>query len=81
MGYPINVSGISWQLSPDFYRSTIWLLQIKWVFETHTDLMVAIPSVLIGVLGIAMAWILYKKESGVPAKMAKSWGYFIYCYL
>jgi len=46
----------------------------KMGFETHTDLMVAIPSVLIGVLGIAMAWILYKKESEVPAKLAKSWG-------
>ncbi|MFA5328307.1 MAG: NADH-quinone oxidoreductase subunit L [Prolixibacteraceae bacterium] len=46
----------------------------KMGFETHTDLWVAIPSVLIGVLGIAMAWILYKKESTVPAKLAKSWG-------
>ena len=46
----------------------------KMGFETHTDLMVAIPSVLIGILGIAMAWIFYKKESEVPAKLAKSWG-------
>ena len=43
-------------------------------FESHIDWMIAIPSVLIGVLGIALAWILYKKESVVPAKMAKSWG-------
>ena len=43
-------------------------------FVTEMNYAVAIPSVLIGLLGIAMAWILYKKESGVPAKMAKSWG-------
>ncbi len=43
-------------------------------FVTEMNYMVAIPSVLIGLLGIAMAWILYKKESEVPAKLAKSWG-------
>ena len=43
-------------------------------FESEMDFMVAVPSVLIGLLGIAMAWILYKKESEVPAKLAKSWG-------
>ncbi|HSO87203.1 MAG TPA: hypothetical protein VLQ91_11665, partial [Draconibacterium sp.] len=34
----------------------------------------AVPSVLIGLFGIAMAWLLYKKESGVPEKMAKKLG-------
>ena len=43
-------------------------------FVTEMNYMVAIPSVLIGLFGIAMAWILYKKESEVPAKLAKSWG-------
>ncbi|MBW8333699.1 MAG: NADH-quinone oxidoreductase subunit L [Prolixibacteraceae bacterium] len=43
-------------------------------FVTEMHYAIAIPSVLIGLFGIAMAWILYKKESGVPAKMAKSWG-------
>ncbi len=46
----------------------------KMAFETEANLFVAVPSVLIGLLGIAVAWILYKKESVVPAKMAKSWG-------
>jgi NADH-quinone oxidoreductase subunit L len=46
----------------------------KMGFNTEMNYMVAIPSVLIGLLGIAMAWILYKKESEVPAKLAKSWG-------
>ena len=36
--------------------------------------MVAIPSVLIGLLGIAVAWILYKKESDVPEKLSKKFG-------
>ncbi len=43
-------------------------------FVTEMNYMVAVPSVMIGLLGIAMAWILYKKESEVPAKLAKSWG-------
>jgi NADH-quinone oxidoreductase subunit L len=43
-------------------------------FESEMNFAVAVPSVLIGLLGIAMAWILYKKESEVPAKLAKSWG-------
>jgi NADH-quinone oxidoreductase subunit L len=43
-------------------------------FESEMNYAVAIPSVLIGLFGIAMAWILYKKESGVPEKLAKKWG-------
>ncbi len=43
-------------------------------FESEMNYMVAIPSILIGFLGIAVAWILYKKESDIPAKLAKSWG-------
>lgn len=43
-------------------------------FETETNLLVAIPSILIGVVGIVSAWVLYKKESNIPAKLAKSWG-------
>jgi len=43
-------------------------------FTTEMHYAVAVPSVLIGLLGIAVAWILYKKESDVPARLAKSWG-------
>lgn len=39
-------------------------------FETHTEWMVAIPSVLIGVLGIVVAWVFYKKETAIPDKLA-----------
>jgi NADH-quinone oxidoreductase subunit L len=46
----------------------------KMGFESGMDYMVAVPSVLIGLFGIAMAWMLYKKESEVPAKLAKGWG-------
>jgi len=46
----------------------------KMGFETETNLLVAVPSVLIGLLGIAMAWILYKKESAIPEKLALKWG-------
>ena len=46
----------------------------KMGFVTEMNYAVAVPSVLIGLLGIAMAWILYKKESAIPAKMAARFG-------
>jgi len=46
----------------------------KMHFDTEMHYAVAIPSVLIGLFGIAMAWILYKKESMVPEKLSKKWG-------
>lgn len=46
----------------------------KMPFESKMDFAVAIPSVLIGLFGIAMAWILYKKESAIPEKLALKWG-------
>ncbi len=39
-------------------------------FDSHIDLMIAIPSVLIGVLGIVIATVMYKKENGLPDKIA-----------
>jgi len=39
-------------------------------FETHLDMMVAIPSVLIGMTGIFVAWIMYRKESRIPDQLA-----------
>lgn len=39
-------------------------------FQLHTEWIVAIPSVLIGVLGIAAAWVMYKKETSIPDKLA-----------
>lgn len=46
----------------------------KMHFATEMNFAVAVPSVLIGLLGIAMAWILYKKESLVPERMSKKLG-------
>jgi NADH-quinone oxidoreductase subunit L len=43
-------------------------------FATEMNYAVAIPSVLIGLFGIAMAWILYKKESQIPEILSKKWG-------
>ncbi len=43
-------------------------------FETETHLMVALPSVLIGVAGIVVAWVLYKKESLVPKAITEKLG-------
>jgi NADH-quinone oxidoreductase subunit L len=40
--------------------------------ETHLDFAVAIPSVLVGVLGILVATFFYKKETAIPDKMASS---------
>jgi len=39
-------------------------------FDSHIDLMIAIPSVLIGVLGIVVATVMYKKENALPDKVA-----------
>jgi NADH-quinone oxidoreductase subunit L len=44
-------------------------------FETHIDWMIAIPSVLVGVLGIAIATIMYKRETAIPDKIAGSFKY------
>lgn len=45
-------------------------------FESHLDFSVAIPSVLVGVIGIAAAWFMYKKESAVPDRVAAGFGGF-----
>jgi NADH-quinone oxidoreductase subunit L len=39
-------------------------------FELHIEWKIAIPSTLIGVLGILVAMWFYKKENGIPDKMA-----------
>lgn len=39
-------------------------------FDLHTNWAVAIPSVLIGVVGIALAWVFYKKQNAIPDKLA-----------
>jgi NADH-quinone oxidoreductase subunit L len=44
-------------------------------FESGIELIIAIPSVLIGLAGIAIAWIMYKKESVIPDKLATTFKY------
>jgi NADH-quinone oxidoreductase subunit L len=44
-------------------------------FETELELIVAIPSVLIGLLGIGIAFLMYKKESTIPDKLATTFKY------
>ncbi len=44
-------------------------------FETELELIVAIPSVLIGMLGIGIAWIMYKKETTLPDRLATTFKY------
>lgn len=41
-------------------------------FEGEIDWMIAIPSILVGVIGILVAMAMYKKETGLPEKMATS---------
>ena len=45
-------------------------------FEVHTHWNIALPSIAIGFAGIAFAWILYKKPSTLPDKIATSLGGF-----
>lgn len=45
------------------------------ILESEIELMIAIPSVLIGILGIALAYIMYMKESTIPDKLAATFKY------
>lgn len=45
-------------------------------FEAHINYSVAIPSVLIGIAGILIAYVMYRKESLVPEKVAVAFGAF-----
>ncbi|MCX6256706.1 MAG: NADH-quinone oxidoreductase subunit L [Bacteroidia bacterium] len=45
-------------------------------FASETEMMIAIPSVVIGLLGIGIAWLLYKKESSLPDRIAAGLGGF-----
>ncbi len=44
-------------------------------FESEIEWAIAIPSVLIGLLGIMVAWIMYKKVSDIPDKVAGAFKY------
>lgn len=44
--------------------------------EIHTEWIVAIPSILVGVVGIIVAAIMYKKPTQIPDKIASSLGGF-----
>jgi NADH-quinone oxidoreductase subunit L len=41
-------------------------------FETHTELIVMIPAVLVGFVGIGIAWVMYKKETSIPDRISKT---------
>jgi len=43
-------------------------------FESHLDYAIAVPSVLIGLVGIAAAWVMYKKKNDLPDRMAAAFG-------
>jgi NADH-quinone oxidoreductase subunit L len=45
-------------------------------FHAHMHWNIAIPSVLIGLAGIAFAWVLYKKKTDIPDRMAAAFGGF-----
>jgi NADH-quinone oxidoreductase subunit L len=39
-------------------------------FESHIDWSIAVPSILIGLAGISLAWVMYKKENTLPDRLA-----------
>ncbi len=45
-------------------------------FETEMHFNVAIPSIVVGVIGITLAWILYKKANNMPQRITSSLGIF-----
>ncbi|OFX36856.1 MAG: NADH-quinone oxidoreductase subunit L [Bacteroidetes bacterium GWA2_40_14] len=48
----------------------------KTPMHLHLHWNIAIPSVLIGLAGIALAWVLYKKKNPIPDKLASAFGTF-----
>ncbi len=44
-------------------------------FHSHFHVNIAVASVLIGIAGIAGAWIMYKKETTIPASVSHSLGW------
>jgi NADH-quinone oxidoreductase subunit L len=44
-------------------------------FDSEIELMIAIPSVLIGLLGIGIAYLMYKKETAIPDRLAATFKY------
>jgi NADH-quinone oxidoreductase subunit L len=45
------------------------------IFESHIEMMIAIPSVLIGLAGIGVAYLMYRKQSALPDRMASTFSY------
>ncbi len=43
-------------------------------FEGHLDIPMAVVAVAVGLLGLAIAWVLYKKESGLAASLTDRLG-------
>jgi NADH-quinone oxidoreductase subunit L len=41
-------------------------------FEAHIEWAVALPSVLIGLLGISIAWIMYRRKTDIPDRVASA---------
>ncbi len=41
-------------------------------FESHIEWSVAIPSVLIGLIGISIAWVMYSRSTSLPDKVASA---------
>ncbi|MFH1296978.1 MAG: NADH-quinone oxidoreductase subunit L [Bacteroidota bacterium] len=42
------------------------------LFELHTEWIIAIPSIVIAVIGIGVAWVMYIKPTDIPKKIAHS---------
>jgi NADH-quinone oxidoreductase subunit L len=45
------------------------------MFETEIEMIVAIPSVLIGLIGIGVAYLMYRKENNLPDRLAAVFKY------
>ena len=45
-------------------------------FEAHIEMGIAIPSVIVGLIGIFIAFLMYKKESSLPDKVSNAFSFF-----
>ncbi len=53
-----------------------WITVDGKAIEIHTEWVVAIPATLFGLIGIAIAMVMYKKETAIPDKISAAFGKF-----
>ena len=73
LGIPLMFLAVASVLA-GFLPFSEWISTDKLAFETHLHWNIAIASVAIGVIGILVALVMYKKETDIPDRIAARLG-------